>query len=59
MVVIAVQSAFFLKKHQNNFFKYLKNYFDISTSKRSEKIKKLNKSKFKGTWFAPRSQTGP
>jgi len=59
MVVIAVQSAFCMKKHQNNFLKFLKNYFDISTSKRSEKIKKLNKSKFKGKRFAPRSQTGP
>jgi hypothetical protein len=44
-----------------SFFYFKKIIFDISTSKRSENIKKIHfkqkKSKIKGTRFAPRSQT--
>jgi hypothetical protein len=42
VVVVAVQSAFCLEMHQNDvFFFFLKKIiFEISTSKRSENIKK-------------------
>jgi hypothetical protein len=39
---VAVQNAFCLEMHQNEFFFYfLKIIFDISTSKRSKNIKKI------------------
>jgi hypothetical protein len=41
VVVIAVQSDFCSEIHQNNIFLFLKNYFEISTLKQFEKIKKL------------------
>jgi hypothetical protein len=43
VVVIAFQNAFRLEMHQNDFFFiFKKNIFEISTSKRSENIKKFN-----------------
>jgi hypothetical protein len=33
VVAIAIQSAFHLEMHQNKVFLFLKNIFDISTSK--------------------------
>jgi hypothetical protein len=33
VVVVAFQSVFYLKMHQNNFFIFLKIIFDISVSK--------------------------
>jgi len=50
--------------HQNKVFSFLKIIFDISTSKRSENIKKIHFKqkqflKFEETRFAPHSQTGP
>jgi hypothetical protein len=64
VVAVAIQIVFHLEIHQNKFFYFLKIIFDISISKRSEKIKKkiiLSKKKlnFVGTRFAPRSQTLP
>ena len=43
VVAAAVQSAFRLKMHQNDVFYFKKIIFEISTSKRSENIKKLLK----------------
>jgi hypothetical protein len=40
-IVVAVQSAFCLEMHQNNFFYFLEIIFDISTLKRYENIKKI------------------
>jgi hypothetical protein len=48
VVAVAVQSVFRLKIHQINiFFYFLKINFDISTSKRSENIKKIISSQKK------------
>jgi len=41
VVTVAVQSTFHLEMHQNKKKYFLKIIFDISTSKRSENIKKL------------------
>jgi len=41
VVAVAIQIVFRLEMHQNKFFYFLKIIFDISTSKRSEKIKKI------------------
>ena len=41
VVVIAVQSDFFSEMYQNNIFLFFKNYFNFSTSKQYENIKKL------------------
>jgi hypothetical protein len=46
VVAVAFQSVFYLKIYQNNIF-FKKIIFDINTSKRSEKIKKINLSKNK------------
>jgi len=40
VVAVAIQIVFHLEIHQNKFFYFLKIIFDISISKRSEKIKK-------------------
>jgi len=39
-VTVTVQNAFHLEMHQHKIFYFLKIIFDISTSKRSENIKK-------------------
>ena len=42
MIVIVVQSVFRLEIHENNvFFIFLKNIFNISTSKQFKNIKKI------------------
>jgi hypothetical protein len=41
VVVIAFQSDFFWEMYQNNIFLFFKNYFNFSTSKQYENIKKL------------------
>jgi hypothetical protein len=49
-IVVAVQNAFRLEMHQNDFFYFLKIIFDISISKRFDNIKNnfiLSKKKFK------------
>ena len=38
MIAVAVQNAFYLEIHQNEFFIFKKIIFNISTSKRSENI---------------------
>jgi hypothetical protein len=58
-IVVAVQNAFRLEMHQNDFFYFLKIIFDINISKRFDNIKNKfilskKKSKFKETRFAPR-----
>jgi hypothetical protein len=45
VVVAAVQSVFRLEMHQNDFFYFLKFFFEISTSKRSKNIKKKYQKK--------------
>jgi hypothetical protein len=46
VVVVAVQSAFCLEKHQNNFFLYFKKIiFNISTLKKYKYIKNYFKQK--------------
>jgi hypothetical protein len=61
VVAVAIQIVFRLEMHQNKFFYFLKIIFDISTSKRSENIKKTHfmkkKLNFERTRFAPHSQT--
>jgi len=47
VVVAAVQSVFRLEMHQNDFFYFLKFFFEISTSKRSKNIKKNIKKNLK------------
>ena len=41
VVVIVFQSDFFWEMYQNNIFLFFKNYFNFSTSKQYENIKKL------------------
>jgi hypothetical protein len=40
MVTIEIKSVFHLEMHQNNFFYFLKNIFEISISKGFKNIKK-------------------
>jgi hypothetical protein len=57
-VTMTVQNAFHLEMHQNKIFYFLKIIFDISTSKRSENIKKkIILSKKKSKFLRPNTAT--
>jgi hypothetical protein len=54
--MVAIQSAFHLKIHQNKFFYFLKIIFNIITLKRFKNKKKnfiLNKTPTKHSYFLP------
>jgi hypothetical protein len=63
VVVVAVQSAFYLEMHQNEVFSFFLKLFLISIQQNDLKIYifyfKKKKIKFEGTPFAPYSQTHP